>query len=379
MAVGATDPSRPIAGHRPSFCEARNRRFLLIAAILASALGFIDGTLVAIALPAIRAGLDATLTQALWINNGYLLPLSALILMGGALGDRFGLGRVFALGIGVFIAASVACALAPSPGFLIVARVIQGIGAALMVPGSLALIARAYPEEERGRAIGTWAAASALTTALGPILAGLALSLGGPEIWRWLFAINLPLGAIALFLVLRFVADDRAQPDHPLDLPGAALITGGLGLVTYALTAAGEHGGLANPGLLALGAALIAAFILWQARITNPMVPLGLFRDRGFAGANIATALIYLALSAILFFLPMTLIAGWGLAEIWASAAFAPLSILIPVLSAPAGRLADRYGAGPLIGLGAACVAVSFAALAAVVPVGPTALWWGVL
>ncbi|MEM9757190.1 MAG: MFS transporter, partial [Pseudomonadota bacterium] len=167
--------------------------------------------------------------------------------------------------------------------------------------------------------------------------------------------------------------------DHPLDLPGAALITGGLGLVTYALTAAGEHGGLANPGLLALGAALIAAFILWQARIANPMVPLGLFRDRGFAGANIATALIYLALSAILFFLPMTLIAGWGLAEIWASAAFAPLSILIPVLSAPAGRLADRYGAGPLIGLGAACVAVSFAALAAVVPVGPTALWWGVL
>ncbi|MBF9029808.1 MFS transporter [Rhodobacterales bacterium HKCCE3408] len=326
-------------------------------------MGFIDGTFVSIALPSMRDSLGANLAAAQWINNGYLLPLSALILLGGALGDRFGLARIFSAGIALFVAASMGCALAPTAGTMIGARVVQGIGAAMMVPGSLALIARAYPKEDRGRAIGIWASASALTTAIGPVLAGVTLSLGGPEIWRWLFAINLPLGIGALWLISRAVAEDVADDTAKLDLPGAILVTTGLGLIALGLTAAAEGHGTARPGLALLGAGTLVLFLLWEARSRHPMVPLGLFADRGFAAANVATALIYFALAAVMFFLPMTLIAGWGLDEIWASVAFAPMMVLLPALSTPAGKLADRLGAGRLIGAGAAITALAFAGL----------------
>ncbi|WP_375552106.1 MFS transporter [Rhodophyticola porphyridii] len=351
----------------PGFCASEARPFILFSAILASALGFIDGTLVAIALPAMRDGLNATLVQAQWINNGYLLPLSALILIGGAIGDRYGLARVFAAGIAGFVLASLACAVAPTPETLIVARVFQGIGAAVMVPGSLALIARAYPAEERGRTIGIWAAASALTTALGPILGGLVLSFGGTETWRLLFAINLPLGALALWMILTKVAADPARPDHPLDLPGAALITGALALIALGLTGASEgHAVNWTPALV--GAALFAGFLAWEARSPAPMVPLDLFRNASFSAANGATFLIYFALSTVLFFLPMTLIAGWGQSEVVSAAAFAPLSIFIPLLSTRAGKWADDHGPGPLIAVGGGLVALAFAGLAITTP-----------
>ena len=363
---GAAAPTEK-PGTLPGFCAPEARKFILIAAILASALGFIDGTLVAIALPAMRDGLNASLVQAQWINNGYLLPLSALILLGGALGDRFGLARVFAAGIAGFVLASLACALAPTPETLITARVLQGIGAAVMVPGSLALIARAYPEEERGRAIGIWAAASALTTALGPILGGLVLSIGGPETWRLLFAINLPLGGLAFWMILTKVAADPARPDHPLDLLGAMLITGTLGLIALGLTGASEgHAVNWTPALA--GAVLFLGFLAWEARSRYPMVPLDLFKNASFSAANAATFLIYFALSTVMFFLPMTLIAGWGLPEIMASAAFAPLSVFIPLLSTKAGAWADDYGPGPLIALGGGLVALSFVCLAITTP-----------
>lgn len=335
---------------------------MLIAAILASALGFIDGTIIAIALPAMRDALGASLIEAQWINNGYLLPLSALILLGGALGDRYGTARSFAFGIGLFVLASVLCALAPTPGWLIAGRVAKGIGAAIMIPGSLALISKAYPVAERGRAIGIWAAASALTTALGPILGGLALQFGGPEVWRWLFGINLPFGALALWLVLTRVARDPARTAQPLDITGAALITGALALIAWGLT-----GGAAWERVV-LGALLLMAFVAWEARTAHPMVPLGLFRNRGFAVANIATATLYFSLTTILFYLPMTMIAGWGLPEVIATAAFAPLSLFIATLSARAGALADRHGPGRLIGGGAALVALAFALLALLAP-----------
>jgi len=373
---GALTPGGTVKnpGHAPGFCTFRNRRFVLIAAILASALGFIDGTIIAIALPAMRESLDASLVQAQWINNGYLLPLSALILLGGALGDRFGTARAFSWGIGIFILASIFCAVAPTAETLIAGRVLKGIGAAIMVPGSLALIARAYPAAERGRAIGIWAAASALTTALGPILGGLALQFGGPEIWRWLFAINLPLGGFALWLVQTRVAHDAARPDHPLDLPGATLITAALALIAWGLT--GQQGGAAW-GLVILGLGLTAGFILWEARAPSPMVPLSLFRNPAFTAANIATAMIYFALSTILFFLPMTLIAGWGMGEVLASAAFAPLSVFITLISARAGRLADTHGAGVMIGAGGMIVALSFAVMALLAPM--QSFWVSVL
>jgi EmrB/QacA subfamily drug resistance transporter len=381
--AGGPDPAFPAAhaleasdepGHAPGFCRPADRRPILIAAILASALGFIDSTLVAIALPAMREDIGATLTEAQWINNAYLLPLSALILLGGALGDRHGVARAFAAGIVVFVAASLLCAIAPTPETLIGGRLLKGLGAAAMIPGALALIARAYPREERGRAIGIWAAASALTTALGPVLAGLALNYGGPGIWRWLFAINLPLGALALWLLWRSVRDDPRGAPAPLDWPGAALVSGGLGALAYGLTTG--SGATATYPLIA---AVIAfgVFIWHEARTPHPMIPLHLFRDRAFAAANIATFLIYFALSTVLFFLPMTLIAGWGAPEAVASIIFAPLSVFISALSKISGRLADRFGAGRLIGAGGTVVAVSFAALG--VAVMSQNLWFGVL
>lgn len=369
---GAIPATKP--GHAPGFCRERDRRFLLSAAILASALGFIDGTIIAIALPAMREGLGASLAEAQWINNGYLLPLSALILLGGALGDRFGVARAFGAGIVVFVVASLLCAIAPTPETMIAGRVLKGMGAAAMIPGSLALIARTYPREERGRAIGIWAAASALTTALGPILGGIALSLGGPDIWRLLFAINLPLGALALWLLWTRVREDPAGQPNPLDWPGALLISLALAALAYGLT--GSEGPIDyRPVSLA---ALAFAWFLWrEARAPYPMVPLTLFRDRAFAAANLATFLIYFALSTVLFFLPMTLIAGWGTAEAIASAVFAPLSVFISTLSATSGRLADTYGPGRLIGAGGMIVAVSFAGLA--IGVGTQNVWIGVV
>ncbi len=345
------------------FCAPEARKFVLVAAILASSMGFIDGSVIAIAMPAIRTTLDATLMQAQWVHNAYMLTLSALILAGGAMGDRFGLARMFSGGIVLFVAASVTCALAPTPNFLIGARLAQGVGAAVMVPGSLAIIARAYPREERGRAIGIWAAASAMTTALGPIIGGLALSFGGSEMWRWIFAVNLGLGALALFLLLSKVKADKSQPDTPIDLAGAALATASLFALAWGLTASQQTGLWLVGGIVAFG------LFLWvESRSSHPMMPLSMFRNRLFSVANLLSFALYSALNIAFFYLPMTLIAGWGLNEITASAAFAPMSILMFAFSARMGRLADRFGTAPLLSLGSACVALGYAFIALIVP-----------
>lgn len=362
MGTPDADPQNNLQepGTLPGFCASEARKFILAAAILASAMGFIDGTLVSIALPAMRAGLDASLTQAQWINNAYLLPLSALILLGGALGDRYGLARSFSVGIAVFVMASLVCAMAPSADILIAGRIFKGIGAAVMIPGSLAMVARAYPKAERGRAIGIWAASSAVTTAIGPILAGFALTIGGPEMWRWLFAINLPLGGLALWLLLRHVARDPSDATRPLDRPGAALVSMGLGALAWGLTA-GE--GRTDWVLVGIGTGMLATFLLWEARAKTPMMPLGLFSDRTFAIANLATFLVYFALGTVLFYLPMTMITAWGLSEAVTSAVFVPLTLFIGLMSGRAGGWADRYGPGRIIGIGGLCVAAAFTGL----------------
>ncbi|MEO0665570.1 MAG: MFS transporter [Pseudomonadota bacterium] len=354
-----------------SFCAPEGRRGVLIAAILASSLGFIDGSVVSIALPAMRASLEATLIEAQWFSNAYMLFLSALILAGGALGDRFGLARVFSIGIGVFIVASAACAVAPSPETMIVARAAKGIGAALMVPGSLALISRAYPRAERGRAIGIWAAASALTTALGPIIGGLVLTLGGPEFWRWIFAINLPLGALALVILHRAVREDHSKAGTPVDWIGAVLATLSLGALAYGFTIL-EDGGRASAAIGA-GAALMALFLVHEARAEHAMMPLRLFAGARFTAANLATFLLYAALGAMLFYLPMAVITAWDVTPIEASAAFAPLSIFISTLSTRVGSLADRLGPEPVIAAGAGLVALAYVGVALTAPL--TAFW----
>lgn len=352
----------------PSFCAPEARPWILAAAILTSALGFIDGTVVSIAIPAMRASLDATLTEAQWFSNAYMLPLSALILVGGAAGDRFGVARVLMAGLALFLAASLLSALAPTPGILIAARAAKGVGAALMVPGSLALIARAYPRAERGRAIGIWAAASAVTTAAGPILGGAILATGADWAWRALFAINLPLGAVVFWILLARVGRDPTESGTGLDRTGAVLAAVGLGLAAWSLSSLGTPGG-PPVWVLAAGAALcLTLFLIWEARARHPMMPLELFGNRSFSAANLATFALYFALSAVLFYQPMTVIAGWGVGEVGAALAFAPLSVFIGVLSGPMGRLADRIGPRIPVAAGALVVATAFAGLALTAP-----------
>lgn len=365
-----------------TFCPRSCRLYVLIAAILASALGFIDGSVLAIATPAIRADLGASLAEAQWISNAYALMLSALILAGGAAGDRFGLRRSFVFGIALFIAASLACAAAPNPSILIGFRAVQGIGAAAMVPGSLAIIAKAYPKSERGRAIGIWAAASALTTALGPVLGGFVLSAFGDGVWRAIFAINLPLGAVAIYLLLARVPADRPAEKRGLDLGGAVLATLSFGALAFGLTSMGE--GAATPSsdasLVAIvaGLALLAIFVFWERRQRDPMVDLALFANGGFSGANVVTFFLYFALSANLFYLPMLLIAGWGLSTAEVGFVFLPLSAAIALLSGPVGNVADRIGPRLPIAAGSLLVAMAFGGMAAMVEAGIHRFWSGV-
>lgn len=359
-------------------CKPENRIYLLIAAILASSLGFIDGSIVAIALPAMRMSLGATLVEAQWVSNAYMLTLSALILVGGAAGDRFGLARVFGGGIALFVIASMACAFAATPEFLIGARAVQGLGAAFMVPGSLALISRAYPQHERAKAIGTWAAAAAVTSALGPIIGGLALTFGGADVWRWIFAVNLPLGLLALYFLFAKVEQDPSQAERGLDIPGALTAVVGLGLIAWSVSGA-EHGDTIDSSAVAiflLGLAVITLFIRIEAKSPYPMMPLSLFQNPGFSVANAAAFGIYFAFSAILMYLPMLVIGAWGESEITTSAAYAPLSVFIALLSRYSGKLAARIGPMPLLVGGSLVLATGYATLALVIP---TQNFWGAI
>ena len=341
-----------------SFCAKGDRRIILWAAILASSMGFIDSSVTSIALPAMREALGASLPQAQWINAAYLLAVSSLVLVGGAAGDRFGIARIFSMGILVFVAGSLACAAAMTPEQMIAARAVKGVGAAMMVPGSMAMISRAYPRDERGRALGLWAAASTLTTAMGPVLGGMFVTWGGELGWRVVFALNLPLGLIALWLVRGRTPGDVGKPGVRIDLPGAALATLGLGLMAWALTAASAPAWVPLAALVSL-----AAFLLWEAMAPAPMLRLGLFRNRTFAVTNVVTFVLYFALNGVMFYLPMTAVTAWGVTALEVTAAFLPISVLIGVLSAPAGRMADRWGAGPLMAAGSGLVALAYAGL----------------
>ncbi|MET0437620.1 MAG: MFS transporter [Devosia sp.] len=331
------------------------RRRILVAAIVASSMGFIDGSVISIVTPAIRASLGASLADVQWVSNAYLLTLSSLLLLGGATGDRFGLRNVFAAGIVLFVLASIASALAGDATFLIAARAVQGIGAAFMVPGSLAIIAEAYPKDQRGGAIGTWAAASSLTTLLGPVLGGALLTWFGNDSWRWVFAINLPLGAIALVLLIGIpTRTDLAR--KPLDFAGAALATVTLLLISWAfIDASGWFW-----AYLVAGLAMLPVFLFWEARAKAPMLPLALFADPRFSGAQAVTFLIYFGLSAVLFYLPMVMIAGWLISPAEVAIAMLPFGIALTVLSPPAGKLTDRFGPGPVIAIGAVLVTLCF-------------------
>jgi MFS family permease len=244
---------------------ARGRRIALACAVLASSLGFVDGSVVSVAIPAMRSDIGASFSEIQWITNAYMLFLSAFILVGGAAGDRFGQREAFAAGILVFSLASIACALAPTPGALIVARAVQGAGAALMVPGSLALIARAYPPNERGGAIGLWSMASGIAAALGPLSGGMVMDLGGASAWRWIFWINPPVGALTLFLLYRCTRRYSPSGVGGIDVAGALLATLALAGISLALTQLAERGRAdALVVIAAVGLAALSALAAWR-------------------------------------------------------------------------------------------------------------------
>jgi EmrB/QacA subfamily drug resistance transporter len=337
---------------------------VLAATVLGSSIAFIDASAVSVALPAIRADLDASLADMGWVVNGYVLLLASLILLGGALGDRYGRRRVFVIGVVVFAIASLLCALAPDARSLIAARALKGAGGALLVPNSLAILSAAFPRETRGRAVGTWSGFAALTGAGGPVLGGCLVDAFG---WPSVFLVNLPVAAAAVLLAVAFVPESRGGGGRrvPLDWTGAALATAGLGAFAFGLVrlSEGQTDGAAW-GALAAGLAVFAAFLLHERRASGPMVPLGLFRSRTFSGVNAVTALLYAGLGGALFLVPFQLMerAGYSAAE--AGAAFLPFTLPLGLLSGAVGGRMNRMGARAPMALGALLTAAALAGMA---------------
>jgi EmrB/QacA subfamily drug resistance transporter len=342
----------------------RHKRLALAATILGSSMAFIDGSVVNVALPAIQSELGASVAAMQWVVNAYLLLLGSLVLVGGAMGDKLGRRTVFLAGIVLFTAASAACGFAPGAGALIAARAAQGVGAALLVPGSLAIIGTVFDERERGRAIGTWAGFGAITSALGPVAGGWLVDAFS---WRAIFYLNVPLAAVTIALALSSVPDSRDDSrTQRLDWPGALAAAAGLGLLTYGLTLASSQGFSNETVMSAIagGGGACVAFIVIEARSADPMMPLDVFHSRDFGGANLVTLLLYFGLGGALFFLPFTLIRAHGYTATEAGATLLPMPVVIGVLSRFTGGLTTRLGARALLTVGPLIAAGGFMLLA---------------
>jgi EmrB/QacA subfamily drug resistance transporter len=330
-----------------------------------------------VALPAIGRALSADAGALQWTVNAYLLPLSAMLLLGGAAGDRFGRRRLLLWGTILFAVASLVCALAPNLPLLLAARFLQGVGSAMLMPNSLAILGQTFAEERKGRAVGIWAAASAIAGALGPVLGGWLVDLGS---WRAIFLINLPIAAVAVVLALRYIPQDRAGRPEPLDVSGAALVTAGLGVLTWVLTIAGTPAGPRRAtAFMALGAiGLLLFFVIVEIRRGDrALVPMTLFSTPTVVGLNLVTLLLYGALGALLVLLPYVLIEAMHYSAAQAGAALLPLPIVMAVISPLAGSLAERLG--PRMPIAVGSIAVGLGMLLTLRIHATTCYWTGLL
>ena len=329
-------------------------RWVLAATILGSSMAFIDGSVVNVALPALQSAFGATLSDIQWVVESYAVTLAALLLTGGSLGDLRGRRRVFAEGVVIFAAASAWCGFSRTIGELIAARALQGVGAALLVPGSLSLISASFPQSERGRAIGTWSGFTAITAALGPVLGGWLIQ---HLSWRWIFFINLPLAIVVVAISIWRVPESRNPgAGRRIDWGGVALTAGGLGALVFGLIES-------VPSAIVAGSALLIGFVFLESRSAAPMLPLALFQSLSFAGANLLTFLLYAAFGGLLFFLPLNLVQVQGYSATQAGASFLPFIVLM-FLSRWTGGLIDRYGARRPLIVGPLIAAAGFALLA---------------
>ena len=343
-------------------------RGIVAAATLGSGLTLLDGTVVNVALRTMGGDLDASLSQLQWITNGYFLSLASLILIGGSLGDRLGRRRVFVIGTIWFALASLMCGLAPTAEVLIVARVLQGVGGALLTPGSLAMIQASFRANDRGRAIGAWSGLGGIAAAVGPLVGGLLIDHAS---WRWIFLINLPLAALTVWLAQRWVPESRDPSAHGrFDVAGATLAALALAGTTWALT---DAGGPATPYAAAVGVVAAVGFLVVERRLPDPMVRLGLFRDRTFSAANGMTLLVYAALGAILFFLVLELQTVGGYTALEAGLATLPITACMLVLATRGGALGQRIGPRIPMTFGPLVMAVGTLWL---LVVGEDVTWW---